>query len=129
MGDATSRPWWATAVAMFCLATVLFLVYRDVFVPGPRDTEIWFGFELKGRAARLTAPAHWAIFATGAWGFWRLRSWIWPWASLYAASIAFSHLIWNLTSASGGGLFTGATQAALFSLPALALLWAKPPTR
>ena len=49
-------------------ATVVFLAVRDLFVPHVRDVEVWFGFELRGAAARLTAPLHWAIFAFGAWG-------------------------------------------------------------
>jgi hypothetical protein len=121
------RPWWATALATFCACTVAFLVYRDLMLPAARDTEVWFGLELVGRAAHLTAPLHWAIFAAGAWGYWHMRRWIWPWAAVYAAQIALGHLVWNLTSPHGEGLGAGLVQAALFSLPALALLWARPP--
>ena len=115
-------------MACFLALSVAFLVYRDLFVAHARDVEIWFGFELRGSAALATAPLHWSIFALGAWGFWRLRHWIWPWASVYALTIAASHLVWNVTSAAGGGLWAGAWQFALFSLPAVALLWARPAT-
>ena len=121
------RPPWATPLALFCAATVLFLAYRDLFLPHVRDTEVWLGFEIRGGLALATAPLHWAIFALGAWGFWKLRPWIWPWASVYAFHIAVSHLIWNVTSPNGGGLIAGAWQLALFSVPAIALLWARPP--
>ena len=114
-------------LAIFCAATVGFLVYRDLYVPHVRDVEVWLGFELTGRAARLTAPLHWAIFAAGAWAFWTARSWVWPWATAYAAYIAVSHLVWNLVSPSGGGLGAGLWQLALFSLPVAVLLWARPP--
>ncbi len=121
------RPLWATALAAFCAATVVFLVVRDVLIPDVRDTEVWLGFEVHGWAARITAPLHWAIFAVGAWAFWTLRPWVWPWASVYAFSIAIGHLVWNLTSEAGGGLGAGLWQLALFSIPAIALLWARPP--
>jgi hypothetical protein len=90
----TARPWWMTALAAFCLLTVLFLAYRDLFVPGPRDVEVWLGYELYGRAAQLSAPIHWAIFALGAWGFWRAKPWIVPAAAAYAGYVALSHVIW-----------------------------------
>ena len=77
-----SRPHWMTALAVFCLLTVAFLVPRDLFSAETRDVELWLGFELRGRAAQLTAPLHWAIFAVGAWGFWRAKPWIVPDGSL-----------------------------------------------
>lgn len=117
------------ALAVFCAATVAFLVVRDLYVPHVRDVEVWLGFELTGRAAELSAPLHWAIFAAGAWAFWTGRSWVWPWATAYAAYVAVSHLIWNLASASGGGLLAGLSQLALFSLPVVFLLWARPTAR
>jgi hypothetical protein len=120
------RPLRATALAAFCAATVVFLAVRDVLLPEVRDTEVWLGFELHGLAARGTAPLHWAIFAIGAWGFWHMRSWVWPWASAYALSIAVGHLVWNLTSDAGGGLVAGLWQLALFAIPAGVLWWARP---
>jgi hypothetical protein len=91
---ATVRPRWMTALAVFCAATVVFLAARDLFVPHVRDVEVWFGFELRGAAARWSAPLHWAIFAFGAWGFWRARPWIVPAAAGYLLYVAISHLIW-----------------------------------
>ena len=69
---------------------------------------MWFGLELTGTAALATAPLHWTLFALGAWAFWTARPWIWPASMAYALYVAASHLVWNLTSASGGGTFTGA---------------------
>lgn len=125
----TRRPWWATALAAFCALTVIFLVARDLLVPEVRDTEVWLGFEVHGPLAWLTAPLHWAVFALGARGFWSLRPWVWPWASVYAFQVALSHLIWNLISPAGGGWTAGAWQLAVFSIPALLLLAARPPSR
>lgn len=124
--DGGRRPGWATALSLFCVATTLFLVARDLFVPRARDTEVWLGIELHGLLAWLTAPLHWVLFAAAAWGYWRMRPWVWPWASVYAFQIAIGHLVWNLTSPSGGGLLAGLWQAGLLSLPAVLLLWARP---
>jgi hypothetical protein len=65
-----------TLMAVACLASVVVLVPRDLFVAHTRDVEVWFGFEVRGTAALLTAPVHWAIFLVGAWGFWFRRPWI-----------------------------------------------------
>lgn len=121
---AAGRPAWATAMAVFCLATVVFLVVRDLFVPHVRNVEVWLGFELRGTAALVTAPLHWAIFLLGAWAFWRDRPWAAPAAAAYSFYVGFSHLVWNLVSASGGGWPAGLAQAVLFSLPGVGLLWA-----
>lgn len=127
MPAETPRPWWASALAAFCAATVVFLAVRDLAIPAVRDTEVWLGLEVHGWAARASAPLHWAVFALGAWGFWRCRPWVWPWASVYAFHVAVSHLVWNLTSPAGGGWTAGLWQMALFSVPAAALLAARPP--
>lgn len=114
-----------TALAAFCLASVPFLAYRDLFVAGPRDVEVWFGFELRGSPALLTAPLHWAIFLLGAWGFWFQRPWIVPLAAAYELYIALCHLIWNQVSPNGRGWLAGLVQAVAFSIPAILLLRAR----
>jgi hypothetical protein len=114
-----------TALAGFCLLTLAFLIPRDLFVAHTRDVEVWLGFELHGAAARLTAPLHWAIFAIGAWGFWRARPWVVPCAAAYCFYVALSHLIWSETSPNGQGWLMGLLQAAVFSLPGFALLRAR----
>jgi hypothetical protein len=114
---ASPRPWWMTAMAVFCLASVVFLVLRDVYVPHVRDVEVWFGFEVRGAAALQTAPLHWAIFLAGAFGFWFRRSWILPGAAAYSVYIGLSHLIWNETSPNGSGWSAGFVEAVVFSLP------------
>jgi hypothetical protein len=116
-----------TALALFCAATVLFLAARDVFVPHVRDVEVWFGFELRGATARLTAPLHWAIFAVGAWGFWRARPWITRAAAAYVFCVALSHVVWNLVSPNGHGWVAGLAEAAAISVPGIVLLRARRP--
>jgi len=129
MGDTSSlpapRPRWMTALAVFCLVTVVFLVPRDLFFPATRDVEVWFGFEVHGRAALLTAPLHWAIFLLGAYGFWFQRPWILPAAAAYAFYVALSHLVWSEASPNGHGWVAGLAQALLLSVPGVLLLRAR----
>ncbi len=111
-----------TALAVFCAVTVVFLVPRDLFFAETRDVEVWFGFELRGTAALLTAPLHWAIFLLGAWGFWFQRNWILPSSAAYVLYIAFSHLVWSGTSLHGHGWIAGLAQALAISIPGVLLL-------
>ena len=113
-----------TALAVFCLASVAFLVPRDLFLARTREVEVWFGFELRGTPALLTAPIHWGIFLTGAWGFWFERPWILPCAAAYAFYIAFCHLVWNEVSPHGSGWLAGIAEAVAFSVPGVLLSYA-----
>ena len=109
-------------MAIFCAGTAVFLAWRDVFVPHVRDVEVWFGFEVHGTAARLTAPLHWAIFAVGAWAFWRARPWIARAAAAYLFYVALSHLVWSEASPNGHGWIAGLAQAAAIAVPGFLLL-------
>lgn len=111
-----------TVLSLFCLGTVAFLVSRDLFVANARDVEVWFGFELHGLAALLTAPLHWAIFLVGAYGFWFQRPWIVPAAAAYAFYVALSHLVWSEASPNGHGWVAGLAQALVLSVPGFLLL-------
>lgn len=111
-----------TALSVFCGASVVFLVARDLLIPEVRDVEVWFGFELRGTAALATAPLHWAIFAVGAWAFASQRPWILPAAAGYAFYVALSHAVWNVTSPAGHGWLSGAAQTFAFSVPGFVLL-------
>ena len=111
-----------TALAVFCALTVLFLVPRDLFFAETRDVEVWLGFELRGTAALVTAPLHWAIFATGAWGFWHCRPWVLPCAAGYVFYIALSHIVWSEVSPNGNGWPIGLAQALAISVPGALLL-------
>jgi len=111
-----------TALAVFCLATVPFLVFRDLFVEHARDVEVWFGFEFRGMLARATAPLHWAIFLVGAWGFWFRQQWIVPWAAGYVFYVSLSHLVWSEVSDNGQGWSMGLAQAVVIAIPGVLLL-------
>ena len=110
----------------FCLyMTFIYLPY-DLFVkPVAADEEVWFGFVLRGWAAKLTAPLHWLIYGAGAYGFWKMSRWMWPWAAVYTAQIAIAMLVWSLIDERGGGWLTGLVSAAVIAVPTLALWRAK----
>jgi len=122
---AAPRPWWMTALSAACLAALLINVPRDLFFAETRGVEVWLGFEVTGRAAILSAPVHWAIFAVGAWAFWTVRPWVVPWAAVYVFYVALSHLVWSEASANGRGWPIGLAQAAGISVFGFLLLRAR----
>ncbi len=90
------RAWWMNAMLLLCVYMAVIRVPFDLFfTPIEGDEEVWFGIVLRGLAAKLTEPLHWAIYAAGAWGFWRMSRWMWPWAAVYMAQIAIGTLVWN----------------------------------
>ncbi|HTO57894.1 MAG TPA: SDR family oxidoreductase [Pseudomonadales bacterium] len=96
------RPWWMNALMLFCAYMTVVFMPLDMFAkPVARDAEAWFGFLLHGWAAKLTEPLHWAIYAAGAYGFWRMRAWMWPWAAVYAAQVTFGMFMWNVVYVGG----------------------------
>ncbi len=116
------RPWWMNALFAFCLYMALVYVPFDLFWKSvARDEEVWFGFLLHGWAAKLTEPLHWAIYAGGAYGFWKMRPWMWPWAAVYTAQISIGMLVWNLRDARGRGWAGGVVAAMVFLIPTVAL--------
>lgn len=105
-----------------CAATLIIAVTSDVFFAGARGTEVWFGFELTGPLALLTAPLHWIIFAVGAWALWTQRPWALSAFAGYLFYSAFSHLVWSEASAHGRGWQVGVLQAIAISAMALLVL-------
>ena len=119
------RPWWMNALWGFCLyMTFIYVPFDLFFKPVAEDEEVWFGFVLRGWAAKATEPLHWLIYAAGAYGFWKMSRWMWPWAALYAAQVAIAMLVWNIID-SRGSVFMGIVSAAIFVVPTVALWCAK----
>ena len=116
------RPWWMNLTWVFCLYMTFLYMPFDLFLkPVERDAEVWFGVAVYGWAAKLTEPLHWAIYAAGSYGFWRMRQWMWPWAALYVAQVAVGMLVWNLRDVQGAGWVGGSVAALLFGALAVAL--------
>jgi hypothetical protein len=121
------RPWWMNLVWAFCLYMTFFYLPFDLLVkPVERDVEVWFGIAVHGWAAKLTEPLHWAIYAAGSYGFWRMRDWMWPWAALYVAQVALGMLVWSLRDPHGPGWLGGGALAVPFAVLAVALWRARP---
>jgi len=118
------RPRWMNGLLVFCGFMACFYVPWDLFVkPLARDQEVWFGVTFTGWEAKAAALAHWAVYAAGAYGFLRMRSWMWPWAALYAAEVAFSMFVWSALHLGGWrGWLVAPLACAPFAALAL-LLW------
>ena len=120
--DWSRRPWWMNLIFYFCLYMSVLYMPFDLFVkPVAQDHEIWFGFALTGWAAKATEPLHWLIYGAGAYGFWKMRRWMWPWAAVYAAQVMIAMLVWNVVNDQGRGLLAGLIAAAVFAVPTVAL--------
>jgi len=117
------RPAWMNALLAFCAFMTFVYVPWDLFVkPVAMDEEVWFGVRFHGALAKLFALPHWAVYAAGTVGFWRMRRWMWPWASVYAGQVAFSFLVWPLLYVGGArGALVGLVGGAAFAALALAL--------
>ena len=120
--ELARRPWWMNALLAFCLYMTVVYVPFDLFWKSVEsDDEVWFGLRLHGWYAKLTEPLHWLIYGAGAYGFWRMRPWMWPWAAVYAAQVCIGMLVWNLVDPRGGGWIGGCAVAAVFAVPMIAL--------
>ena len=101
----------------------------DFFLkPVAEDEEVWFGVLFTGTAAKILEIPHWMVYAAGAYGFRRMRSWMWPWAAVYTAQVAIGMLVWSVLYAPGGALrwIFALTSFAAFGALAVALWRAKP---
>lgn len=123
------RPPWLNAAYLFCCWMAFVYLPWDLFVkPVAADEEVWFGILFTGWAAKLGGLLHWAVYAAGAYGLQRMRAFLWPWAALYVAQVAFSMWVWNgLYREDGGvGWGLGLIPGALFAWLAHALWRAAP---
>jgi hypothetical protein len=106
----------------FCLyMTFVYMPFDLFYKPVAADEEVWFGITLHGWAAKATAPLHWFIYAGLAYGFWKMRPWMWPWAAVYVAQISVGMLIWSVLDPRGSGWLVGAIAALVFAIPTVAL--------
>ncbi len=123
------RPWWMNVLMVFCAYMTVVYVPWDLFVkPAALDEEVWFGIRFHGGWAKLLAIPHWAIYAAGAVGFWRMRPWMWPWAAVYAGQVAIGMLVWTGLYGPGGAAswLAGLVVFVPFAYLTLALWRARP---
>jgi hypothetical protein len=120
--DLLRRPWWMTAMYIFCIYMTFVYMPFDIFWKSTaNDEEVWFGITFHQEWAKVLAPLHWFVYAALAWGFFKMRHWMWPWASVYVIQVSFSMVIWNLVDERGGGLMAGLPAGIIFLVPAIAL--------
>jgi hypothetical protein len=100
--------------------TFIYLPFDLFLKPVEGDEEIWFGFTLNGWWAKATEPLHWLIYGLGAYGCWRMKTWMWPWASVYAAQVVIAMFTWNILN-DMGSLTLAFISEFIFSLPMIAL--------
>ena len=125
--DWLTRPWWMNLIFYFCVyMTSVYLPFDLFWKPVAMDHEIWFGFALAGWWAKATEPLHWLIYGAGAYGFWKMKSWMWPWAAVYTAQVVIAMFVWNIVNDNGGGWLAGIIAATIFTVPMVALWRAKP---
>jgi len=124
MGDwfrhqLSARPWWMNAMMLFSAYMAFVYVPWDLLMkPAALDEEVWFGIRFHGAWAKLLALPHWAIYAAGAYGFWKMRPWMWPWAPLYLVQVTIAMFVWPLLYAPGGfvsSLLFATVSAAAFA--------------
>lgn len=124
--DWFSRPWWMNLMFYFCVyMTIIYMPFDFFYKPVELDEEVWFGITLHGWYAKLTEPLHWIIYGLGAYGFWKMKSWMWPWASVYLLQVVIAMFFWNQLDPRGGGLVPGLISAAIFCLPLIAMVMAR----
>ena len=111
------------ALMLFCAYMTFIYLPWDVFSkPLSEDQEVWFGLLFTGWAAKAGGFLHWYVYGAGFWGFWKMRTWMFPWAALYTAQIAASMAVWSFLDARGDGITTGLLVAIPF-LTLAAALW------
>ena len=121
-----ARPWWANALLAFCAyMTVIYLPFDLFFKPVSDDQEVWFGILFSGWAAKWLAIPHWFVYAWGAYGFYHMKKWMWPWAGVYAAQVVIAMVVWNFVNVRGGGLNAAIMSGLIFTVPMVALLRAR----
>ncbi|MGD9602423.1 MAG: hypothetical protein AB7O21_06445 [Gammaproteobacteria bacterium] len=124
--DWRRRPAWMNLVFYFCVyMTFVYMPFDLFFKPIARDHEVWFGFALHGKWAKATEPLHWLIYGAGAYGFWKMKPWMWPWAAVYCAQVVIGMFVWNVVNPLGAGWLAGLVAAAVFAVPTVALARAR----
>jgi hypothetical protein len=101
-----------------------FLV-KPLFQPIAQAQEVWFGFMLRGWAAKLTEPLHWLIYAALSYGFFQGRPWAWTLGALYTLQVAVGMVVWIALYTKLGGA-PAAGVGLLFTALAVAVWRARP---
>lgn len=112
------RPGWATILALVCGGLAVWQVIALCFVPVASDEQVWLGYAFRGVAAKVATIPHVALYAAGAWGFWHMSAWMWPWAAVWACAVAFAMFVWGVTNLEG---LTAVVTASVTPFPFLGI--------
>ena len=113
------RPGWCSVLAVVCAVMAFVAIPIDLlWTSVADDREVWLGYAFTGWAAKVMTVPHLIIYAAGAYGFWRLASWMWPWAGVYLAQVAIAMMVWGLIHLPG---FVGKMLAFGFAVPFIAI--------
>lgn len=122
MSKLRERPHWMNAILLFCAFMTFIYLPWDVFIkPLAEDQEVWFGILFTGWAAKAGALLHWFVYGAGTVGFWNMKKWMHPWASLYTLQIALGMFVWSLLSGGELSLLASSIVAIPFLLLGIAL--------
>jgi hypothetical protein len=114
--ELARRPPWLNLAFGICLFATFVFCPIDVFFTSVAEAEeIWFGITLHGLAAKVGELAHWAVWAVGAYGLWRMRPWLPIAAGGYLLQVALAHVVWSVLSERGRGLGIGLLQGTVFT--------------
>lgn len=119
----SGRPVWMNVLMVFSAYMAFVYLPWDIFwKPVEQDREVWFGYMFSGWAAKLTALAHWFVYAAATYGFRRMRPWMPVASALYTAQIAFGMVVWAVLVWGGFlGWLAGLVAAVPFAVLTLAL--------
>jgi hypothetical protein len=120
--DWRSRPWWMSLMFYFSVyMTFVYMPFDLFWKPVAEDVEVWFGFMLTGWWAKATEPLHWLIYGFGAYGFWKMKKWMWPWAAVYTAQVVIAMTLWGVINTDRGNPLMGLVAGVIFGVPMVAL--------
>ena len=118
------RPWWMNLIWFFCIYMTFIYMPFDIFWKDVEiDDEVWCGITLHGWYAKATEPLHWFIYGAGAFGFWKMKAWMWPWAGVYSAQVSIAFCVYAILN--GGGIIAGIISGSIFLIPTVLLLRAR----
>jgi hypothetical protein len=121
-GNFKLRPFWMNVLMLFCAyMTFIYVPWDILFKPVVDAQEVWFGFLLTGWAAKVTEPIHLLIYGAGTVGFWKMKSWMHPWACVYAAQVALGMCVWSFLYQPQQGIVAGFVISLPFIILAVAL--------
>lgn len=112
------RPGWATVLALACAGLAVWQLVSLAVVPVSADEQVWLGYTFRGAAAKVATVPHVLIYAAGAYGFWRMSAWMWPWAAVWAGLVALAMFVWGVTNLEG---LTAVMMSSITPLPFLGI--------